>query len=665
MSRQLTAGILKKMSRVEAAGGIETDTVINGISYRIHAFTSVGNDTITFSKAGKVDVLVVAGGAGGGSRLQACGGGGAGGVVFIQNYEVPTGDISIIVGSGGAGASEEFFFQGDDGEDSFFGSLNAKGGGGGGRHGATGFEGRDGGSGGGAAGRDSASPAGTGIQPSQPGDSGTYGFGNDGGVGHENSSTRAGGGGGGAGGQGQAAASDAGGAGGLGKDLSEIFGSAYGNSGVFATGGKGGDINTPTSTPFGADNTGDGGGGAGGSTNTAGGAGGSGIVLIRYRRILSHSPPAEPYCPPYQIPEIPTAEDYSNIVYIDPGAPAGGNGTIENPFNTLNGITIVPNTAYLLKAGTILNERINKVWNNVLVGSYGVGEKPIIYGGLVVGNDSQNSIFRELDIRTDTSIAQEVVNFLRDQQSNNITIAFCKITGFNTGSGYPQYAIRHGSHDLVFFNNEVSHSDNNLWWIGTYDNVKIIRNWMYKANIGGETSTDSSGDIIQAIYRNDNLYIAGNIMDRSNSTWKYALMLRKMPARASQNIIVEYNTFIDTKPGAGGAVVYWIPGGDGDTIYENNILRKNVIQCVEHNGITLRNGNAIQSYIGEFNLPSPYGIRDNHIIHSGADLVWPTSLSSELDASNLIFADNTEYSVFLSENPEIGLYGSDIAIENF
>jgi hypothetical protein len=294
-------------------------------SYRVLALTA-GGGTWTPTFTGTVDVLVVGGGGGGG--FQVGGGGGAGGLIYRSSLSVTSGSgITYYVGEGGRGAGWAGTGEANNspsdlvafgGQDSYFGSLTAKGGGAGANH-NTGARtgpigpydglGQAGGSGGGGAG-DSASrnrAGGTGNQSSQAGDSGSFGFGTNGGTGL--ASSWAGGGGGGAGGAGSNATSNTGGPGGVGKDYSAQFGTTYGQSGFFAGGGGGcssGGSGTPavaggnggggrgfanngtelgggTTGGDGTVNTGGGGGGVrDGAPYTRAGNGGSGIILIRY-----------------------------------------------------------------------------------------------------------------------------------------------------------------------------------------------------------------------------------------------------------------------------------------------------------------------------------------------------------------------------------------------
>jgi hypothetical protein len=271
------------------------------------SFTSSGTFSVP-SGLTSVDVLVVAGGGGSGGWG---GGGGAGGLIYRPAFPVtPGGTVTVTVGDGGAGVPGQQ--RGQDGQDSAFGTLTAKGGGEGGYHTVRG----DPGGSGGGAGRDSNDGGQTATQPTQPGDSGTYGFGNAGGqVGPGGS--HGGSGGGGAGGAGQQGAGPGisgfpdgdtsypgpWSCGGIGKAYTIADGSTPvyyaggGGGGVqrrpsapsVAAGGQGGGGDGGTEVPAvngqpGTANRGGGagGGGQGSGPGDTGGSGGKGIVIVTY-----------------------------------------------------------------------------------------------------------------------------------------------------------------------------------------------------------------------------------------------------------------------------------------------------------------------------------------------------------------------------------------------
>lgn len=266
-------------SPVSMSGGVESQILIDGVTYNVHTFTSTAAYTVSdLGQIGTVEYLIVAGGGSGGNRIG--GGGGAGGVLFGSDLSLGIGTFTATVGAGGAASSSG---SGNDGGNSSFGGLVAIGGGGGG--GTDGFAGRSGGSGGG---------GGRYGNPAAIGGSGTSGQGFSGGSGTLSNASpdRSGGGGGasengvngGSGGQGGNGISSnisgnsiiyAGGGGGGSYNISD-GGASGGNGG----GGRGGylDIN---GTP-GSANTGGGGGGGSYPNQLTGQAGGSGIIIVRY-----------------------------------------------------------------------------------------------------------------------------------------------------------------------------------------------------------------------------------------------------------------------------------------------------------------------------------------------------------------------------------------------
>jgi hypothetical protein len=264
--------------------------------------TTTSNTTYTWTPPNDIegaDVLMVAGGGGGGGTD--AGGGGAGGLLHHTNQSL-SGQKTIVIGNGGIGGdgwSNTPGYGARGKNTTFTGFDDAIGGGGGGNNSANGGEAtllpenRNGGSGGGDDGvSGSTYVAGTGIS----------GQGYSGGTGI-NTNPYSGGGGGGAGGPGGDGTSTNGGNGGIGVDKSSVFGTMYGDSGWFASGGGGASRSLDDGTPGTASqgggtggtatttaaqdaqkHTGGGGGGvaySANSTSELGGRGGSGIVLIK------------------------------------------------------------------------------------------------------------------------------------------------------------------------------------------------------------------------------------------------------------------------------------------------------------------------------------------------------------------------------------------------
>jgi hypothetical protein len=272
-----------------ATGGTVYDVDVDGTTYRVHVFTTIGNSNFTVTRAGTVEYLIVAGGGGGaGGRHGA--GGGAGGLLTGVTSVISGTTYTVTVGQGGAGGADAnaASSRGTSGANSSFAGFTSIGGGAGGSRDIA--AGLSGGSGGGTA-RSNTFAA------------GTAGQGNRGGTGNAALNGQ-GAGGGGAGEQGGDALVDRpGGTGGIGLVLSisgnsQFYAGGGGGGGApyrtngtpgpggFGGGGDGNNFSTPgvSGTP----NTGGGGGGQGGDVNApntagaVGGSGGSGIVIIRY-----------------------------------------------------------------------------------------------------------------------------------------------------------------------------------------------------------------------------------------------------------------------------------------------------------------------------------------------------------------------------------------------
>ena len=260
-----------------AAGG--TITSVGG--NRIHTFTTVGEDSITFRSPGNIQLLVVAGGGGGGANNNSAGsggGGGAGEVAYYSSYPVNSGTYTVVVGKGGLGG--QWPSPGDsnagDGFASSFGTLSANGGGGGSTAEKV-NDGFSGGSGGGA-GRNTAATSLGGASVVTAG-----GIGNKGGDCTDATNMSAGGGGG---------ATSAGTTGYASGIVPVAGGSGYvstisGASVTYGTGGDGGARSNTTSVNSTTPNLGNGGdgahgGGTAGLNGRNGAAGGSGIVIVSY-----------------------------------------------------------------------------------------------------------------------------------------------------------------------------------------------------------------------------------------------------------------------------------------------------------------------------------------------------------------------------------------------
>ena len=252
-----------------------TGTYTDGFDYKYISFTA--NDTLTVTRSGFADILLVGGGGAGGHW--GGGGGGAGGVLYIESIYLPDGSLDVVVGDGGVGypsGQAQQNFPGANGKPSSLWQYYVPGGGGGGSPGylwnTTTYYSAPAPVGASAGGKGVYSTGGQGSRSA-----GIPGIGNDGGLAFGGTA----GGGGGAGAVGGDATAGVQGNGGAGRSIS-ITGSSvfYGGGGAGpspATGGVGGGGSNSAGTD------GLGGGGAGASGTSLQHAGGSGIVIVRVR----------------------------------------------------------------------------------------------------------------------------------------------------------------------------------------------------------------------------------------------------------------------------------------------------------------------------------------------------------------------------------------------
>lgn len=264
----------RRILPASASGGTESVITQGGRFYRVHTFA--GSGTISVTRAGQFEFLVIGSGSGGtvaGSR--GAGGGAAGGFrKFVAgeagNSEagplvLAAGTLPIEIGVGGANTGSTTGLS-EPGQPSSIASIVSQGGGRAPSSGAVGPSDKDGASGGGGNQRGDNFEGGTGI----------HGQGHNGGSGTVGG---AGGGGGGAGGPGGDAqgtgGSSIGGDGGLG-----LASAISGTSTIYAPGGRGTGAAAVGDPPVGYGNP-----GSGGNSRNGGSAdpGADGIVILRYQ----------------------------------------------------------------------------------------------------------------------------------------------------------------------------------------------------------------------------------------------------------------------------------------------------------------------------------------------------------------------------------------------
>jgi hypothetical protein len=297
VSSQTTDTVAVDIPYGVATGGSSSSITVSSQNYTLLTFTSDG--TLTVSKAGLFDVLLIGGGGGAaaGDYYTRVGGGGGGGDIngldTVLTVYLAAGTYTADVGAGGAGSTS----RGTSGAVSSLAGLRAIGGGGAGGYSsmpdalynylrtntAEGYS-------------DTAGGSGAGVPMAHGYGRGLGTKGNNGGsntvIGFTELSSSAGGGGGGAGSAGGSiAGGSTGGAGGNGADISgwitgaTYYASAGGGGGGTGAGGAAGNGGVAGRADGVVGNNGvnygAGGGGARGSTQ--GGSGAAGAVFVRFK----------------------------------------------------------------------------------------------------------------------------------------------------------------------------------------------------------------------------------------------------------------------------------------------------------------------------------------------------------------------------------------------
>jgi archaellin len=386
----------------------------------------------------------------------------------------------------------------------------------------------------------------------------------------------------------------------------------------------------------------------------------------------------------YIIPTVKSINDWVDIKYVDPTSPTNGSGTIGNPYNTINGIgsgyTIPGNTAYLIKRGTTLNERVRKTFVNCYIGAYGEGAMPVVRNGFRIEGGSNGLTIDGLDIKfhdySNDAGYNAMIIFVAstDGGSQNIEIINNKITGVykNQTYMYPYRAIWFRGYciNATVYNNIISYvADDGIGCISS-TNVKIVRNWIHHVDmkrVGNEYgSSDPEGSVYNwdcgdCIHMNNNsgVYIAGNLLDRSLTSWKFALIVKRPVAGSDYTI--EYNTAYGNNGGnTSGAILYLEDFLNVPTTIRNNILDTSKMGTIDYGIWVLYQGTTslVPNSDVLSNQTYPLGVYDNHVIWNTAKGFYNFSAGhANFIANNEMFSSYGAYETFLTTNsPE----GTDI-----
>lgn len=224
----------------------------------------------------------------------------------------------------------------------------------------------------------------------------------------------------------------------------------------------------------------------------------------------------------------------SAIYYIDPSLSANGDGTISSPYNVIPAITA--NNSYLLKSGTTYNitSAIVIAVNNVTLGAYGTGAKPIIY------NDDKGRktiIVSGINCRV-TGLYVEVVADVPDGSSNansgtgninlvrtggvmqpyTLTVDNCDIRGGHPGiNGY-------GCSSIKVLNCDISNTVYDAHYSEFVDTVIYKNTYIHDAYVNVNNSNlIISIDLIH-VKHCFKVVVDSCVLDHRNSPGKYCII---------------------------------------------------------------------------------------------------------------------------------------------
>jgi hypothetical protein len=154
------------------------------------------------------------------------------------------------------------------------------------------------------------------------------------------------------------------------------------------------------------------------------------VVMTEVYTISSEDPLAAYYA-------LVNLNNYPTKIYVDPTHTGFENGTINSPYNSWSDFSVQSNTAYLTKRGTTLNfggvKETTAGKQNILFGTYGTGEKPLILGGLKFTN-CKNITVMDLYLRNPGSISQGILfsksNELFSSAPENLLFLGNRLEGF-------------------------------------------------------------------------------------------------------------------------------------------------------------------------------------------------------------------------------------------
>jgi len=268
-------------------------------------------------------------------------------------------------------------------------------------------------------------------------------------------------------------------------------------------------------------------------------------------------------------------------VYIDPTAPSGGNGTIDQPLNSVP--TIQSNTTYLFKAGTTTDiVEIKAIGlSNLKFTTYGGTERARFN---MTEPENKRAAFNvnceHVVIENFAVDGKGNLSFLKSMgtyvKTDDITVSNCIMHNFISG-------IRvFTATNIKIEESEIYDIAEDGMFISHCDYVTLLNNNIYKINqlffTAGTSQKDAPGDGIQ-LEPVKNWTVIGNHIDRSDTGNKFAFIANNRDSAGVK--ILQNNVFTGPyNAGDGGAIMYITGAADKIDISGNTFIMGNTSKPV-------------------------------------------------------------------------------------
>ncbi len=254
-----------------------------------------------------------------------------------------------------------------------------------------------------------------------------------------------------------------------------------------------------------------------------------------------------------------------DVIYIDPSnSTSKKEGTIENPFTSLNDFSFENNKVYRIKRGSSITLDNTLFFNadNMTFEAYGTGKHPYIKNiatpsrGVVIGGE--NVILKGIHFHSPDSLSGAAVAFIR---SKNGTIVDCKVQGGTRG-----LTIGGTEGKVIVKNCEVWGTRDDGMYHRSNDTIIIEDTHIHDVNLDYHsipTEAYAGGDCIQFDII-DHFEIRNCLLDHTSSGLKFCLIMHDYKSGILEDCTLKtgYNS---------QHVVYIHPGA-------NLVFRRNVFE---------------------------------------------------------------------------------------